>query len=447
MTKETRAKGDHMRSPHSWSKVAGVFALAGALALAGCGTDVTNPGPVQGEFLADPDAQDAMVAGMERALGDALNWIAYTGAAVAREIHPSGSTGSFGISAPQQNGELRNDEVGTHWSNGQRARGMSEAFIDQIEETGAKDPVLLDQAYLTGAFAYRLMGENMCNAVIDGGPEQDRQVFLSQAVSWFDRAAQSTDNTIRNAAIAGRAGAKVHQGDWAGAVADAGQIATPFSYALAYYDIGDDVQSNRIHVATKNVPYKAHTTRFTWVEDYGLSDTNPDGDPRMPWQTSDEDGDASTQCCGNVPWWPQQKHNAFQSPIELAGGKEMRLIEAESALMAGNIDDALDKINLLRDLAGVDPVAAADLDEAWSLLKRERGIELWLEGRRLPDLWRWHEANTPGDLQPLEQVSGNINEGSHLTTRCYCFPVSQGEEQTNLNISQASPSVCSTAPQ
>src|SRR5206468_2140450 len=36
------------------------------------------------------------------------------------------------------------------------------------------------------------------------------------------------------------------------------------------------------------------------------------------------------------------------------------------------------------------------LDSAWSLLKLERALELWLEARRLGDLRRWITNNTPG---------------------------------------------------
>ena len=73
----------------------GSAALAALLALAaglvGCDMEVTNPGPVHDEFLNDKAAQPALVNGMGRAFAQGLNWIAYTGAAVAREIHPSGS--------------------------------------------------------------------------------------------------------------------------------------------------------------------------------------------------------------------------------------------------------------------------------------------------------------------------------------------------------------------
>ena len=444
MRHETAKKGETMRPHRSWSWVATGFLTIGVLALSSCNTDVTNPGPVQGEFLADKDAQGAMVSGIERALADALNWIAYTGGSVAREIHPSGSTGSFGITAATQNGELRFNEVGTHWSNSQRARGMAEQFIAQIEETGVEDQVLLDQAYLWAGYTYRLMGENLCQSVKDGGPAGDRSVFLDDAIRWFDKAAASGDSDIRTAAIAGRAGAKVHKRDWAGAVADAAQVSTSFSYVMNYHNIGDDVQANRIHIASLAEPYKAHTVWSTWVESVGFNaDSNPDGDPRLPWADSGEDGDAAIDCCGTVPFLPQQKYDAWESPIELSSGQEMRLIEAEDQLMSGNLGSAMALINGLRDDAGVAPAEATTIEEGWTALKRERAIEMWLEGRRLPDLWRWWEDGTPGDLDPLEEVSGSSQTGSHLETRCYCFPVSEGEEQTNVNISGDPESVCS----
>src|SRR5689334_6344371 len=83
---------------------------AGTLVLAACHFDVTNPGPVQEKFLDDPAAQAAVVNGAGRDLSDALNHSAYVLGAVAREIFPDGSTGSFGISSQEQVGKLQNDQ-------------------------------------------------------------------------------------------------------------------------------------------------------------------------------------------------------------------------------------------------------------------------------------------------------------------------------------------------
>src|SRR5213592_4561710 len=81
-------------------------ALLLLVAPAACDTKVTNPGQVQDVFLTDRNAAAALVNGAGRALSSGINWIGYTGAAVAREIHPAGSTGSFGISSLWQNGFL-----------------------------------------------------------------------------------------------------------------------------------------------------------------------------------------------------------------------------------------------------------------------------------------------------------------------------------------------------
>jgi hypothetical protein len=114
----------------------------------------------------------------------------------------------------------------------------------------------------------------------------------------------------------------------------------------------------------------------------------------------------------------------------LASGREMRLIEAEAKLRANDATGGMTSINLVRTNAGATAVTAGDLTEAWRLLKRERGIELWLEARRLGDLRRWKAGSTPGALDPLE-LPGTA---SHLAKQDLCFPISTSERQTNPNL-------------
>jgi hypothetical protein len=390
-------------------------ALAACLVLVACDTDVTNPGPVQDDFLNNPEAQPAMVQGALRALGDALNWTAYTSGAVAREIHPSGSTGSFGITIRQQRGELRDDEINTQWENA------------------------------------RLLAENMCESVFDGGSAGSNDEYTNRAIQWFDRAVSSSDAELKMAALSGRASMKVWMGDWAGAVSDASQVPTAFSYTLDYHDIGDEEQANRIHRSTLGQPYKAHTAWSTWIggddDQIGpigqevdvLGNVVTPGDPRVSFRKTDENGDAAIDCCGSVPWWPQWKHNRNDAPIELASGVEMRLVEAEDMIRNGDVAGAMAKINEVRARPGVGlpALTAANADEARVHLKAEYRNELWLEGRRLPQLWRWERTSFGGDddLHPLERVSGSSAEGSHLVQRDVCYPISEGEKQTNQNVS------------
>lgn len=420
----------------------GLMALGLGLGLAACDTNVVNPGPIAADFLDSPDAQSAIVAGAGRALSDAVNWIGYTSAAVAREIHPSGSTGSFGITPEQQRGELNYDEVGTHWENVYRARFMVEEGLSRISslDSGEQDQAELAQLYLWGGYTYRLAGESLCQAVIDGGAPQDNDIFFTRALELFDQAASVGSGNVRTAAIAGRASVKVWTGDWAGAAQDATTVLgtdETFSYMLPYFDIGDDNQGNRIYLSTKGEPYRAHSQWNTWVAGYGLNAQEaPNGDPRVPYRISGETGDAAIPCCGPVPWNPETKYDSDGADIELSSGPEMKLILAENALNNNDMDTAVELINELRTAAGMDGVAPADMDEAWSALMREHAIEMWLESRRLPALRRWNDEGLALNelLQPLERVSGDVGSGSHLATRDYCFPISEGERNTNPNI-------------
>src|SRR5919202_1237079 len=110
-------------------------AVAALALLAACDFKVTNPGPVETKFLDDPAAAPAIVNGAGRDLSDALNWIAYTGAAIAREIFPAGSTGSFGITVLQQTGKLVEEESGPYWNRAQRARYEADAGIAHLRKS------------------------------------------------------------------------------------------------------------------------------------------------------------------------------------------------------------------------------------------------------------------------------------------------------------------------
>lgn len=142
--------------------------LAMLAPLAACNFDVTNPGPVEEQYLANPAAVPAIVNGAGRDLSHALNYIAYVGGAVAREIFPAGSTGSFGVSAREQIGRLDVDQSNAYWNFAQRARFEAEHGDSTIKaalapDAYAKDPRVA-QLKLWAGYSNRLLGENMCEA-------------------------------------------------------------------------------------------------------------------------------------------------------------------------------------------------------------------------------------------------------------------------------------------
>jgi hypothetical protein len=87
-------------------------------------------------------------------------------------------------------------------------------------------------------------------------------------------------------------------------------------------------------------------------------------------------------------------------------------------------------------------VAPADLDEAWTVFKRERGIELWLEARRMNDLRRWEDDSVDGgELHPLETRSSSSPVApSFLRTpgqpgeASLSYPIPRDERESNENL-------------
>lgn len=423
----------------SLKRLGAVLALVvGATA---CDFDVTNPGPTNDAFLDKSEAHQAVANGSARLLFASLANVAYTTAAVTREMFPSGSTSSFGISNNQQRGLLLYDDEHINdgpWVPAQRSRYVGESGFDRFIANGAPAtgyrPAV--EAALWAAYANRLLGENWCESAVDGGPIITREEQLKRAETWFTKAmdaagADAALASFKTAAIAGRAAVRVQLGDWPGAVADAAQVPTTFTFYARYEEAQQD-QFNRTYFAGASQPYRAITTWSTKYQDYYTSTQ----DPRTPWVNTGMTGDAAVIMVGNirVPFYRQEKFNARGSDILLSSGREMRLIEAEKLLRDGSTAGAMAILNARR--AALTPaqaaLAPADLNQAWAMFKQERGIELWLDGRRLGDLYRWKATNTPGALHPRESAG---DATSFLAAnQSLCYPISKAERESNPNI-------------
>jgi hypothetical protein len=409
------------------------------LAATACDFEVTNPGPTDDAFLDNSKAHQAVANGSARTLFDALNEVSYTTSSITRELFPAGSTSSFGISNNQQAGLLQYDDehIFDGWLSAQRSRYIGESGFARFAETheggnsGYKPAV---EAALYAAYASRLIGENWCEAAIDGGAIVARADVLKRAETWFTTAIDAAGSnaalaTQKTAAIAGRASVRVQLGDWTGAVADAAQVPTTFVFNARYEDAQQD-QFNRIYFSGADQPYRAVTVWNTPYQAYYTA-TN---DPRVPWNNTGLKGDASVGVVGaRVDFYRQAKFPDRGSDIRLSSGYEMRLIEAENKLRGNDMAGAMTILNARRTALGLAPWTPANMTEAWTNFKRERGIELWLEGRRLGDLFRWKAEGTPGALDALEtagSASSYLDAGQNL-----CYPIPKSEREANPNIS------------
>jgi hypothetical protein len=134
----------------------------------------------------------------------------------------------------------------------------------------------------------------------------------------------------------------------------------------------------------------------------------------------------------------------------------MKLVAAEAVLQgagSGGFGEAMDLINEVRtrnvsdiDSTPLPALTAASAEEAWEHLKRERRLELWMEGRSAPDERRWTDLGTPGDLDIPDwdnpsnpgytPLFVNFPRGRYDTGKL-CYDIPEAERDRNPNVPTA----------
>ena len=400
--------------------------LAMIFGLSACDFEVTNPGPVSDAALDEEGSHVAIVQGALRQLVRTHNLTTVYGSYFALTGRNSGGTSeghAYGATARRHAGLMDPRFADNAWEGGHKARWLAEDGIRRMEEvlgagTDASEPYLM--AHFWAGFANKLLGENMCYSVIDGGSPGDHKIHFERAEGQFTRAmelaAAQGISDVGTAALALRAIVRAWQGKWPEAVSDAAGVAPNFEW-----EIPTSADESQLHngFTRANDPYSRWSVDGTYFEDYFLQTD----DPRTPWGTEDRERQAEDP---TIDWLPENKYGPsnFEAPHRVGLGPEMQLLIAEGLLRGGDGPGALVIINQRRADVGVTLRTASSLDEAWTALKLERMIELWLEGRALWDHRRYREENTPGPLPALLDVTG----------RDLCWPISLAERETNPNV-------------
>jgi hypothetical protein len=416
-------------------------------------------------------------------MNQVIGYGAYHEGLPAREMFPGGQTGTYGRTAAQQAGNMGGWEGSGPYNSAQQARWIAEEAIRQFEAREDVPVETMISAIIAAGYANKINGDYYCWGVIDSGPLMPGKDYWTRAEAHFTKALSlATETSMRNAALAGRAQARLALEDWAGAIADARQVPTDFVFWLEvdFSKGGDRGLSNHVFYANGGSAFRSFTFRFTFFHDYYLQT----GDPRTPWrefpQANERNCVAALQGFGgSVPCTQQRKYVSDDDDIKLASGAEMRLIEAEAMLRQnpGDWQAAMAIINANRTRyvsnttqQPLEPWTANSLDDAWTYLMRERGIELWLEARRFTDLRRWEPyiieygtyaadgqtvlpltPKTPGVLDWPDFAAVMVTPSSNIFTanqrgrpafqdrslpRELCYNISNTERQNNPNFDE-----------
>ena len=418
--------------------------IAGLLVLAsGCDGlfDVKNPGTIQDVDLNNPDALDAVVTGMSADLSAELDDVGFVGARLSDEMAASGS---YFISTRARFGFIDPEDVDGYWEGLQRARFSAEDGLRRMREVLGESydgkEELAARGHLLAGLSNRVLGENFVQVAFSGGGLQPRSAaferadsLLQLAVQW---AGQAGSSEIETAAIGARAQVQANLGNWDQAGDLAAQVPTDFVYN-AFYSNNSGREQNEIFDETHQ--------RYEMSAFGTIAATDPQ-DPRAPYtdcRNANPECSAEIGADGQTFHLRQEKYPDLGADIPLVKGTEMRLIEAEAELAGGSPDvsAAMASINEVRSFYELSDLSATEAGSAgpdgfqpgtaWYHLDRERFLTLWLEARRLNDLYRWDHPFKygPGEVDVVYEQQPSV--------RAVILPVAESECNNNENISEA----------
>lgn len=388
-----------------------VAASVGLVAVSACDLSVSNPGPIGDDQLNIATAIPALVNGMSGDLSFALGNYINRGALATRELTEAGL---FITERHFFEGSIQPADANVDWGNMHTARWTAESGLVRMKDVlGAafETNVNTVRAYLYAGYANRLLGENVCTAVIDGGPAQSDSVHFTRAESLFTRAytlATALNNTnYVNAALGGRASVRAWLGNWNGAVADASLVPAAYVFNAIF----------STNTARENLDIAVQTITRSETSVFGTVYASNNKEPRATWDTV-RTGTTVANGANGTPLFRQTKYKTLGAPVALTKGTEMLLLRAEAALRGGDVAGTMTLINQERATFSLAPLTATTAAAAWTALQSERGYVLWLEGRRFWDLRRWFAEGTNTALQGRDK----------------CLPPSANERASNPNL-------------
>jgi hypothetical protein len=291
---------------------------------------------------------------------------------------------------------------------------------------------LIGQSYAYAGYSLTLLGEGMCSAAINLGPEIQPPALFTEAVARFGKAitaaTAASDPTTANLARLGRARALLNLGGAANlsaAAADAALIPATFAVSTT----ADATNTRRQNAAFIAIAQSS----FSTVDPSYRSVPVPGGTTQDPRVAVTDLGRSGTATGSRV--WVPTKYSTVTAPMRLASYAEAQLIMAENAAATGDINGAVTAINNARSRtaglpAYVAPVGATAADIKTQIIE-ERRREFFAEGHRLGDMRRYGLAFTP--------AAGTAYQYGGVYGTQTCFPLPDVERINNPTIAGTTP--------
>lgn len=384
--------------------------------------------PINAQLLVNGAAEDFWCAYTRYVVGSGL-FTDELSVAIANTANFDYDRRTLTTDQPYGTGTCGNNQLPPIYTTLSIARGSADTVLARLREwTDAQMPAsvnrtrLIGQAATYAGYSLVLLGESMCSAAINVGPELTPAQLFAEAKTRFDSAivaaGVANDAATLNLATLGRARTALDQGNAAAAATDAAKIPVGFVANTT----GDGANARRENFVFLTINQNSWSTVDPSFR--GLT-INGAPDPRVAVTSSGRTGSTlGTQI------WTVDKYAALVTATPIARYAEAQLIIAEARVAANDLTGAAAAINAVRSTRTGLPAYSATGQTAADVqaqIVEERRRELYLEGHRLGDLRRWKIPLSPAAGTAFPGGGGNYGAQS-------CFLLPDVERINNPNI-------------
>jgi len=426
-------------------------------------TNISNPNAVTEDSLNKASSVPPLVNGLAASVTRALTGVYGPYSVTSDELTWVGSREDWGRLDAGDISKATNEYNDTAYPFISEARWLSNYMITKVDSFDQKhelrDRTDLARTYLYAAITYITIGDMYDDFVLGSDRqvpappvgEANMRVVYDSAITYLDRGIPITvalgNKELQSQMLALRARAKHARALWsllrparttpvnplvndAGANDDATAALalmagnyrlklTPVTGGGASISMASEMNS-RQEIRAGSVYINPNPTKSTVVADgvAGIKLRDPVTGQPDPVLLK-----AIDECC--------RLASTTLTPFTIISAKEMHLILAEAALAAGNAAEVVSRINAMRALEAL-PAWDGTTPDALTMLIYSRQVNLFLQGRRLADMYRF-------GIKDAQWLPANI------ASRKACFmPIAAIERRTNplvnMTAEQRSPS-------
>jgi starch-binding outer membrane protein, SusD/RagB family len=431
-------------------------------------TDISNPNAIEESALGDPASAPTLANGLNSAVTRTITTVYGPYHVASDELTWVGSREYWGKIDAGDVSDPRNEYNDAAYTSASGARWLAHYTVSRLEAFDQTTPTSslanrldLGRAYVYGAVAYITIADNFDDFIIGSDRtvpaaplgETGMAAVYDSAIAYLDKAqviATAVNNAeLRNQVLTLRARAKYSKAVWA--ILRPGRT-TPASPLVN--DAGANADATAaLAVIPSNYRYRVVPTSANTGTNNFASEMNSRQELRAGGDYINPDpafsnlrplpGNAGIKLVDPItntfdPVIAAAINECCRSgitlvPITLSSWKEMQLILAEAALATGNNAEVQTRINAVRTVDAL-PAWDGSNPTALAMLQHERRVNLFLQSRRLHDLYRF-------GIKADRWINTNIA----FTKSCF-FPIGAVERQSNLLAPQpadARPAYCS----